>query len=491
MQNEKQPQESSWEENILNALYYAFAASDAEGRAYFLNLVLENFYKRSSFLAKLYEEVAAIRTEGIFEVSEETWSWVEFWRQFDLSDKEKIPAQIERLQTLQEEEALSRESQGILHFLLAVMEYERGEYDSAARLYEQSTQFLPDFSWTYNNWGNSLGRLNQHKQAIEKYQKALKLDSEYALAYNNWGWSLDELDQYEQAIEKFQKAIELDPKIALAYHNWGLSLGKLGLHEQAIEKYPKAIELDPKYAKAFSNWGWSLGELGYHEHAIEKLQKAIELNPKYARAYELWGWNLDQLGQHEQAIEKYRKAVELDPKSANAYHAWCYSLYKLGHYEQAIEKIPKAIELDPKDTTAYNNWGYLAIITGKLEEALEKLQQAIELNEKDYLPLINFGIAYYRLHQNEQGKKYFAAGLENCHERSVHCQLRKATALLGLERTEEAKAQLQETVAAFKLAPNEQNEFMADWQLLATAPAPPAGMEEFMALAKKLFGEEE
>jgi hypothetical protein len=63
--------------------------------------------------------------------------------------------------------------------------------------------------------------------------------------------------------------------------------------------------------------------------------------------------------------------------------------------------------------------------------------------------------------------------------------------LLGLERTEEAKAQLQETVAAFKLAPNEQKEFMADWQLLAAAPAPPAGMEEFMALAKKLFDQAE
>jgi hypothetical protein len=31
---------------------------------------------------------------------------------------------------------------------------------------------------------------------------------------------------------------------------------------------------------------------------------------------------------------------------------------------------------------------------------------------------------------------------------------------------------------------------MADWQLLAAAPAPPTGMAEFMALAKRLFGEE-
>ncbi|MEK7729417.1 MAG: hypothetical protein AAB354_13465 [candidate division KSB1 bacterium] len=69
--------------------------------------------------------------------------------------------------------------------------------------------------------------------------------------------------------------------------------------------------------------------------------------------------------------------------------------------------------------------------------------------------------------------------------------LNKATALLGLERTEEAMTQLQETVAAFKLAPSEQKAFMTDWQLLATAPAPPTGMEEFMALAKRLFGQEE
>jgi len=31
---------------------------------------------------------------------------------------------------------------------------------------------------------------------------------------------------------------------------------------------------------------------------------------------------------------------------------------------------------------------------------------------------------------------------------------------------------------------------MTDWQLLAAAPAPP-GVEEFMALAKRLLGQEE
>ncbi len=63
--------------------------------------------------------------------------------------------------------------------------------------------------------------------------------------------------------------------------------------------------------------------------------------------------------------------------------------------------------------------------------------------------------------------------------------------MLGLERTEEAMTQLQETVAAVKRVPGVQKEFMADLQLLATALAPPAGMEEFMALAKRLFEQAE
>lgn len=70
-------------------------------------------------------------------------------------------------------------------------------------------------------------------------------------------------------------------------------------------------------------------------------------------------------------------------------------------------------------------------------------------------------------------------------------QLNKATAVLGLERTEEAKAQLQETAAAFKLTLGEQKDFILIWQLLAAAPTPPAGIAEFMALAKKLFGQTE
>lgn len=387
MQTDKQPQEGAWEENILNALYYAFAASDAEGRVFFLNLLLESIYKRPSFLTKLYEAVASIRSEGIFEVSEETWAWVEFWKQFKLSDKEKIPAQIERLQSLRTEEALSRESQGILHFLLAFMEAERGEHQAAAQLYEQSAQFLPNFSWTYNNWGNSLAALRQHEQAIKKYQKAIEFDSKHAGAYYNWGNRLGDLGRHEEAIAKYQKAIELDPKFAYAYNSWGISLGDLGQHEEAIAKYQKAIELDPKYA------------------------------------------------------------------------------------------------------SAYNSWGYHALLIGRLEEAVAQLKKAMELDASDYSAPINLGIAYYRLQQLEDGKKYFALGLENCREHSAACQLNKATALLGLERTEEAKAQLQETVVAFKLTPGEQKYSMTDWQLLAAAPTPPAGIEEFMALARKLFGQ--
>lgn len=355
MQTDKQQQDGTWEENILNALYYAFAASDAEGRVFFLNLVLENFYKRPSFLAKLYETVANVSSEAIFEVSEETWAWVEFWRQFSYADKEKYSDQIAQLQMLRTEDALSPESQGILLFKLACMEGARDNAQASAQLYEQAARIWPHFSWTFNNWG--------------------------------------------------------------------VNLSILGQREQAIEKYQQAIEIDPKYINAYNNWGISLGELGQYEFAIQQHQKVVTLDPNNSKAHYLWGLNLSKLGLLEQAIEKYKKAFELD--------------------------------------------------------------------EKNYTVPLKLGIAYYRLQQPAEAKKYFTIGLENCRDRSQRCELNKAIAFLGLERTEEATAHLQETVVAFKLANIVRKEFLSDLQLLATAPAPPAGVEEFMALAKRLFGQEE
>lgn len=176
MQSENTHQEQAWQENILRALYYAFAASDSEGRMFFLNLVLKNYYEYPSFLVRLFETIANIRSEGIFEISGETWAWLEFWQQFNHLDNEKIPLQIAHLHILRKEKVLSRISRGILHFLLALMEDQRGEKEAAVQLYEQSIHYYPNLSWAHNRWGRSFGNPDRHIQTIEKDQVPDELD---------------------------------------------------------------------------------------------------------------------------------------------------------------------------------------------------------------------------------------------------------------------------------------------------------------------------
>jgi hypothetical protein len=92
--------DSSWQENKLNELYYAFATSEEDGLRLFLNLVFENYYAQPSFLEKIYNRIYEIKDEDIYDVSARTLEWVEFWRSFDNTDNQKNPKQKEMLYSL-------------------------------------------------------------------------------------------------------------------------------------------------------------------------------------------------------------------------------------------------------------------------------------------------------------------------------------------------------------------------------------------------------
>lgn len=276
MNNKDQQRGNTWEENTLQSLYHAFAASETEGRKYFLNLILENFFLKPSFMEKLYEKVSEIQNEGIHEISPETQVWVSFWKTFNVSNNENIPKQLERLYLLRDENSLSEKSRGYLYFLLAFMESKLGKNETAANLYERSSHFLPGFSWTYHNWGCDLRDLGKPEDAIEKFKKATELDPKNALAYVGWGSRLRDLGKTEEAIEKYKKAIGLNPNLQDAYNGLGYLQLKQKKLDDACINLEKAVSLNPGGYAAPINLGICYYLLGDRKRAQERFLAALE-----------------------------------------------------------------------------------------------------------------------------------------------------------------------------------------------------------------------
>ncbi len=333
-----------WQENKLKELYYAFGTSEEEGLNLFLNLVFELQIYNPSFLEKLYHEIEEIRTEGIYEVTEKTLEWVEFWKAYNPNDEAKNPRQLEKLMALKDANYLSQENLGRLYFQLGYIEDELKNHETAARHYAECIRLLPDWSWAYNNLG---------------------------IAYRKLG-------RYDEAIAAYQKAIELDPKDATAYNNLGIAYRKLGRHDEAIAAYQKAIELDPKYATAYNNLGIAYRKLGRYNEAIAAYQRAIELDPKYATAYNNLGIAYDDLGRHDEAIAAYRKAIKRDPKDAAPYNGLGYLFLKQGKLEQAKAHLEQAVALDDNAYTSIINLGITYFHLKDRQNAQSQFRSAVE-----------------------------------------------------------------------------------------------------------------
>ncbi len=197
------------------------------------------------------------------------------------------------------------------------------------------------------------------------------------------------------------------------------------------------------------------------------------------------------LGRKDEAIASYQKAIELDPKDAKAYNNLGIVYDDMGRKDEAIASYQKAIELDPKDASPYNSLGYLHLIDGNLKEAKINFEKAISINPEGYVAPINLGITYFQLKKKKRATSYFQSSLEKCPTNSVYGNLNKVTAMLGLERNEDALEILQRTHENFNIQQKEMKDFFQDWHLLAASSEPPAGIDEFIEQAKAILSYEE
>lgn len=121
-----------------------------------------------------------------------------------------------------------------------------------------------------------------------------------------------------------------------------------------------------------------------------------------------------QDGAYPQALSSLLKAEELDADNPVIQNNLSLAYFVRERYEQAEKHVLKALSLKSDYSDARNNYGRILIERNRPQDAVNELKKVIadltyQFPEK---PLINVGIAYFKMKQYDSARAYFQKALD-------------------------------------------------------------------------------
>ena len=249
----------------------------------------------------------------------------------------------------------------------------------------------------FNNLGLILQERGEINSAIKLFKDAIKYYPDKFNAFYNLAILLKSEAQLDDAELFIKKAIKLNPKYPSLYYTYANILrdkGDLGKAKLLIEK---AIELNPSFLEAYDSYAIILKELGELNFAKNTLYNALKLNSDQPSIYNNLGLVLLELEEIEEAEIAFRKSIKLKIDFAIAYNNLANLLCRKQEFEEALIYILHAIKYNPNFADAYNNLGKILKSLTRLEEASISFIKAIELDSSKAIYHYNLGNTYCEL----------------------------------------------------------------------------------------------
>lgn len=216
------------------------------------------------------------------------------------------------------------EEVGLL-LLMANLETDRKQFDTALRLYNLALVMQPDHAdsiWHVSWILQGQGKL---AEAEASYRRLLEVAPDRYEAFYNLGTVFTSQSRNEEAITAYLQAVSIKPDAGLAHYNLGKAYSDLGKLDEAEASFRTACALD------FTNRTWalvSLGNLlrdtGKHSETIACYKAALEIDPDYFDAYSSMLFNLSfgDLVTPEQYQDEVRRYTARLLIHAQAYTTW-------------------------------------------------------------------------------------------------------------------------------------------------------------------------
>lgn len=236
-----------------------------------------------------------------------------------------------------------------LHYELAEIDLERGDYLSAARRLRRACEIYPMM------WGSARKLLFSH---TGNYEILRELPPRRSLFHRRMGYQLLAGISEAGARKEFEQALELAPEDPENWRALGRFYSRTGKPDLAAPYYRRALALAPENHQWLAELGDILKELDQLEEARDYFLRARELEPGRRRYSEKAGATISVLEGPAAAIAFWREVSAGDPGWSRPYFLRARLLREAGRPEEAVREIDRALALDP------DNRHYINLKTG-------------------------------------------------------------------------------------------------------------------------------
>lgn len=125
----------------------------------------------------------------------------------------------------------------------ALMMDERGDKDTACRLYRKAIEAGDQVADAYCNLGIMESQESNTVKAIDYLTRSLKYDPRHPEAHFNLANCYTEAGNMELGILHYRITIQIDPAFLNSYFNLGLALASQGRYEEAVAAFDKYCSL--------------------------------------------------------------------------------------------------------------------------------------------------------------------------------------------------------------------------------------------------------
>ena len=158
--------------------------------------------------------------------------------------------------------------------------FEKGDFNSALRCYQQAVKAAPESLDAHLNLANTLLLVGQDGRVIEQCQWAIELDPNDPAAYYVMGCAYLRQNQAGKAVQAFQQSQKIDPGVDALSFELGLALERAGHVADAIQQFETLLQFQPDHPSVHYQLSRLYQQAGRAADAAAQLAKHQELLAK-------------------------------------------------------------------------------------------------------------------------------------------------------------------------------------------------------------------
>jgi tetratricopeptide (TPR) repeat protein len=278
---------------------------------------------------------------------------------------------------------------------LASIYTDRGEYEKATKLLEDSTQgatsgsVLAALAFSYEQNG-------ELEQAIDTYRRALKLESDNREFRRRLAETLLRAERYEEALVEYQVLVEANPEDADALLRLSQIYRHQGRYEearQALEKAkaaaPDDLEIGFNEAILYEDEGNFDGAIAVLSAMVTRMTRAsgeYTVQEKRSRSIvlERLGSTYRRMENFDQAVKAFEQMLPLEEESAQRGYAQLAETYRQARqYEKGIATLRQALERFPEGRDLTLQLATMLSESGNLEQGVESARSLLSGTAED------------------------------------------------------------------------------------------------------------